>query len=114
MPDPTPGVRPSESSRVETFSGAGGGIDRVRTGGIDVRTVATRPRRHRMPEPPDLTRRHFLAAAAATVAAGPPGLVALSRRVHAMTDVVTLGTPLTISEQTDPAIRPFRVNVPEE
>ncbi len=30
-----------------------------------------------------------------------------------MTDVVTLDTPLTVSQQTDPAIRPFRVNVPD-
>jgi pimeloyl-ACP methyl ester carboxylesterase len=66
-----------------------------------------------MPGPPDLTRRRFLAAAAATAAAGPPGLLALSRRVDAMTDVTTLGTPLTVSRQTDPAIRPFRVNVPD-
>ncbi|HSU13773.1 epoxide hydrolase family protein [Longimicrobium sp.] len=66
-----------------------------------------------MPEPPDLTRRHFLAAAAATVAAGQPGLLALSRRVSAMTDVVTLDTPLAVSGQTDPAIRPFRVNIPD-
>jgi len=66
-----------------------------------------------MPEPPDFTRRRFLAAAAATVAAGPPGLRALSGRIDAMTDVVKLDTPLTVSEVTDPDIRPFHVNVPE-
>ncbi|HEX6748309.1 MAG TPA: epoxide hydrolase [Longimicrobium sp.] len=30
-----------------------------------------------------------------------------------MTDVVKLDTPLTVSEVTDPAIRPFRVNIPD-
>ncbi|HEX6748310.1 MAG TPA: alpha/beta fold hydrolase [Longimicrobium sp.] len=62
-----------------------------------------------MPEPPAFTRRRFLAAAAATA----PGLLALSRRVDAMTDTVKLDTPLTVSEVTDPEIRPFHFNVPE-
>jgi pimeloyl-ACP methyl ester carboxylesterase len=62
---------------------------------------------------PGFTRRRFLAAAAVSVAAGPQGLLALSRRGNAMTDVQTLATPLTVSDVTDPAIRPFRVNIPD-
>jgi len=59
-----------------------------------------------MSETSDLNRRRFFASAAATVAAGRLGLLGLSRRVTAMTDVTTaVGT----SEKTE--IRPFRVNV---
>jgi len=59
-----------------------------------------------MSETSDLNRRRFFASAAATVAAGRLGLLGLSRRVTAMTDVTTaVGT----SEKTE--IRPFRVKV---
>src|SRR5215203_4593739 len=60
-----------------------------------------------MSETPDLDRRRFLTSAAASVAGGQLGLLGLSRRVNAMTDVMTAVE--TGSEQTD--IRPFRVNV---
>jgi len=59
---------------------------------------------------PDLDRRHFLAAAAATVAASELGLIALSRRLDAMTATLTDTAPLTGSP-TD--IRPFRVSIPQ-
>src|SRR5262245_47574495 len=39
-----------------------------------------------MSETPGLTRRRFVALAAATVAAGPLGLIALNRRLDAMTE----------------------------
>ena len=60
-----------------------------------------------MSEAPDLDRRRFLTSAAASVAGGQLGLLGLSRRVNAMTDVMTAVE--TGSEKTD--IRPFRVNV---
>jgi pimeloyl-ACP methyl ester carboxylesterase len=58
-----------------------------------------------MSETPDLNRRDFVAAAAATVAASQLGLFGLSRSVSAMTNV--LMEVETGSEQSD--IRPFRV-----
>jgi len=59
-----------------------------------------------MPDPHDLTRRAFLAAAAA------PGLLALSRS-DAMTGLATRTMPPVGGARSDPTIRPFRVNVPE-
>jgi pimeloyl-ACP methyl ester carboxylesterase len=64
-----------------------------------------------MSETPAFNRRRFCAAAAATVAAGPLGLFAHSRRLDAMTLTLTDVAQLTGSGQAD--IRPFRVNVPE-
>src|SRR6476661_2534217 len=61
---------------------------------------------------PDLDRRRFLGAAAASVAAAHPGLLAFSRRLEAMTQPIT-----EVSTQTSPAksqIRPFHVSFPEE
>ncbi|MFL5576575.1 MAG: epoxide hydrolase family protein [Gemmatimonadaceae bacterium] len=60
-----------------------------------------------MTETPDLDRRRFCAATAATVAAGKFGLLGLSRRVEAMADVMT--EVETGSAKGD--IRPFRVKV---
>jgi pimeloyl-ACP methyl ester carboxylesterase len=60
-----------------------------------------------MSETPDLNRRRFFASAAATFAAGQLGLLGLSRRVQAMTDVMTAVE--TGSEKTE--LRPFRVTV---
>src|SRR5438105_4834382 len=62
-----------------------------------------------MSESPDLNRRRFCASAAATVAASQLGLFGLSRRVSAMTNVMTDVGQLTGSDRTD--IRPFRVKV---
>src|SRR5215211_474375 len=64
---------------------------------------------------PDLDRRHFLNAAAATVAASQLGLLAFPRRLDAMTGAVT-ATPTDVVRQprmgaTD--IRPFRVTFPD-
>ena len=65
-----------------------------------------------MAKTPDLERRRFCGAAAASVAAGPLGLLdILNWRANAMTDVMTEVSQLTGTEQSD--IRPFRVNVPE-
>jgi len=53
----------------------------------------------------DLSRRRFFGIAAATLAAGPSGLLSLSRRVEAMTQAATeVGT----------SIRPFTVSFPNE
>jgi pimeloyl-ACP methyl ester carboxylesterase len=60
-----------------------------------------------MSEPPSFNRRSFCGVAAATVAAGQLGLVGFSRRVEAMTDVMTGVAPRKGSGPTD--IRPFRV-----
>jgi pimeloyl-ACP methyl ester carboxylesterase len=54
-----------------------------------------------------IDRRRFCAAAAATVSAGQLGLVSFSRRIAAMTDVMTEVESST--ESTD--VRPFRVKV---
>jgi pimeloyl-ACP methyl ester carboxylesterase len=59
-----------------------------------------------MPETPELNRRQFCAAAAATVAAGRFGLLDLSRRGKAMTGVMT--EVETRNTATD--IRPFHVS----
>ncbi|HYU89243.1 MAG TPA: twin-arginine translocation signal domain-containing protein, partial [Gemmatimonadales bacterium] len=59
-----------------------------------------------MSQKPDFNRRQFVGAAAATVAAGSLGVFGFSRRVEAMTQVLTdVGQP-TGSDGTD--IRPFR------
>jgi pimeloyl-ACP methyl ester carboxylesterase len=58
-----------------------------------------------MSETPDLNRRRFVATAAATVAASQLGLLGLSRRVNAMTNVMT--EVETGRESAD--IRPFHV-----
>jgi pimeloyl-ACP methyl ester carboxylesterase len=64
---------------------------------------------------PDLDRRRFLGAAAATMAGSQVGLLAFSRRLEAMTGATT-ATPTDVARQTatgGPDIRPFHVNVPE-
>jgi pimeloyl-ACP methyl ester carboxylesterase len=61
-----------------------------------------------MSETPDLDRRRFCAAAAATVAAGQLGLLEFPRRVGAMTDVMM--TEVERGSVTT-AIRPFRFKV---
>jgi pimeloyl-ACP methyl ester carboxylesterase len=61
-----------------------------------------------MPDTPDLARRRFCTVAAATVAAGPLGLVALSRRLNAMTETLTDGARQTYTSA--PEIRPFRIH----
>src|ERR1700720_4729559 len=68
-----------------------------------------------MSKMPDLDRRHFLGAAAASVAAGQLGLLAFPRRLEAMTGEMT-ETPTDVARQTGsaPDIRPFRVSFPEE
>jgi pimeloyl-ACP methyl ester carboxylesterase len=64
-----------------------------------------------MSETPELNRRRFFGAAAATVAAGQLGLLSLSRRVQAMTDVMTEVAHEKGSAPND--IRPFRVSFPD-
>ncbi|MGZ7042756.1 MAG: epoxide hydrolase N-terminal domain-containing protein, partial [Thermoanaerobaculia bacterium] len=59
---------------------------------------------------PDLDRRRFLGAAAATVAASQLALLTLSRRMEGMTGTLTDAAPRTGSS-TD--IRPFHVSFPE-
>jgi pimeloyl-ACP methyl ester carboxylesterase len=53
----------------------------------------------------NLSRRRFFGIAAATLAAGPSGLLSLSRRVEAMTQAVT---------EVGGTIRPFKVSFPNE
>src|SRR5438067_8703657 len=60
-----------------------------------------------MSETPDVNRRRFVATAAATVAASQLGLMGFSRRVSAMTNVLTEVEPAVAN--TD--IRPLRVKV---
>jgi pimeloyl-ACP methyl ester carboxylesterase len=62
----------------------------------------------------DPDRRRFVGAAAATLAGGQLGLLALSRRLEAMTGAKT-ETLTDVARQTgsDPDIRPFRVSIPE-
>jgi pimeloyl-ACP methyl ester carboxylesterase len=60
---------------------------------------------------PDFNRRRFFGAAAATVAAGPLGLLTFSRRLEAMTETLTKVARQTGKNQGD--IRPFKVNIPE-
>jgi pimeloyl-ACP methyl ester carboxylesterase len=64
-----------------------------------------------MSEDPDFNRRRFFAAAAATVAAGPLGLLTFSRRLEAMTETLTAVDRPTVNGRSD--IRPFKVNIPE-
>jgi pimeloyl-ACP methyl ester carboxylesterase len=64
-----------------------------------------------MSESPDFNRRRFFGAAAATVAAGPLGLLTFSKRLEAMTDTLTAVDRRTVTGKSD--IRPFKVNVPE-
>jgi pimeloyl-ACP methyl ester carboxylesterase len=59
----------------------------------------------------DLDRRHFCSIAAATISAGPLGLVGLARRLDAMTDTSTAAARPAASYTTD--IRPFRVAFPD-
>jgi pimeloyl-ACP methyl ester carboxylesterase len=63
---------------------------------------------------PDLNRRRFLGAAAATVAASQLGLLAFPRRLEAMTGAMT-GTLTDVARQTSSGteIRPFHVSIPE-
>jgi hypothetical protein len=76
------------------------------------------PTRHRLnPEVttmPDLDRRRFVGAATATVGASQLGLLALPRRLEAMTGAIT-ATPPDVARQTgtETDIRPFRVSIPE-
>jgi pimeloyl-ACP methyl ester carboxylesterase len=60
---------------------------------------------------PELDRRRFLSAAAATVAASQLGILALPRRLEAMTGTLIDDAPQTSTGSTD--IRPFHVNIPE-
>jgi pimeloyl-ACP methyl ester carboxylesterase len=60
-----------------------------------------------MSEKPDLTRRRFVGLAAATVAAGPLGLVDFYRRLDAMTEATKVA-PETTSGSA--AIRPYQVS----
>ena len=64
---------------------------------------------------PDLERRRFLGAAAASIAASQLGLLTIPRRLEAMTEQMT-ETPTDVARQTTSAsdIRPFRVSFPEE
>ncbi|HEX9084157.1 MAG TPA: epoxide hydrolase N-terminal domain-containing protein, partial [Gemmatimonadaceae bacterium] len=64
---------------------------------------------------PDLDRRRFFGTAAATFAASQLGLLALPRRLEAMTEA-TPETPTDVARQTGgaPDIRPFHVSFPEE
>jgi len=61
-----------------------------------------------MSETPDFTRRRFIGTAAATVAAGPLGLLVFPRRIGAMTDVMRDVAEETGSGPSD--IRSFRVS----
>jgi pimeloyl-ACP methyl ester carboxylesterase len=64
-----------------------------------------------MSDAPDVNRRRFCAAAATTVAASQLGLVGVSRRILAMTDVLTeVDAP---EGSASPDIRPFRVSFPD-
>src|SRR5262245_24365675 len=63
-----------------------------------------------MSEPPGITRRRFCGVAAATLAAGPIGLLSSSRRLNAMTEATT-GIAQKTGDAT--AIRPFRISFPE-
>jgi pimeloyl-ACP methyl ester carboxylesterase len=65
-----------------------------------------------MPEPADLTRRHFIGAAATVAAAASLGLFTFSRRLEAMADTVTKDARRTGTDKS--GIRPFKVNVPDD
>jgi len=60
---------------------------------------------------PEVNRRRFFGLAAATVAAGPLGLLKFSGRVEAMTDVMTGVAQRTGSDTAE--IRPFHVHFPD-
>jgi hypothetical protein len=65
-----------------------------------------------MSKTPDFDRRRFCGVAAATVAAGPLGLLGFSRSVKAMTQPVTEGVQQTARDTAE--IRPFpKLNVSE-
>jgi pimeloyl-ACP methyl ester carboxylesterase len=64
-----------------------------------------------MSRTPDLDRRRFVSAAAASAAAGTLGLAALSRRLDAMTATLTDAERAGTNAAT--AIRPFRVHFPD-
>ena len=70
-----------------------------------------RPRME-MTKMPDLDRRRFFGAAAATFAASQLGLLVFPRRLQAMTQPIAEGSLETSNVRSD--IRPFRVSVPEE
>ena len=61
-----------------------------------------------MSNAPDFDRRRFCSVAIATVAAGPVGLVGLSRRLNAMTATLTAVAPPAGGDTAE--IRPFRVH----
>jgi pimeloyl-ACP methyl ester carboxylesterase len=63
-----------------------------------------------MPETPGFNRRRFFGAAA-TVAAGPLGLLTFSRKLDAMTDSLTAVARQTGTAKSD--IRPFHVHFPD-
>src|SRR5215510_14517390 len=67
--------------------------------------------RHEVSEPSPFTRRRFIGLAAASVAAGPLGLLTLSRRLEAMTDSRTATAQAPAGDKT--AIRPFQFSFPD-
>jgi pimeloyl-ACP methyl ester carboxylesterase len=64
-----------------------------------------------MSQTPSVNRRRFSTVAAATVAAGPLGLLAFSGRLNAVTETLTEAEPQTGSDKTD--FRPFHVSFPD-
>jgi len=64
-----------------------------------------------MPATPELDRRRFVGMAAATLAAGPLGLLDFSRRLNPMTG--TLTEPVRPAGSGNPDIRPFKVKFPD-
>jgi pimeloyl-ACP methyl ester carboxylesterase len=68
----------------------------------------------RIPETPGLTRRQFCGAAAATLAAGPLGILGFEGRVNAVTTLMNEIAQQTATGSDKSAIRPFpRLEVPE-
>jgi hypothetical protein len=65
-----------------------------------------------MSRTPEIDRRRFCGIAAATAAAGPLGLAALSRRIDAMTHTLTEAPRPLNDERAD--IRPFHVHFTDE
>ena len=89
---------------------------RVILAGRALKEILLNPKaRMEMTKMPDLDRRRFLGAAAATVAASQLGLLAFPRRLEAMTEATT-GTLTDAARQTgsDADIRPFHVSFPED
>src|SRR5215203_2141344 len=78
------------------------------------RQPIARRRAWRWHKMPDLDRRRFVGAAAVTVAASQLGLLALPRRLGAMTGAMT-ETPTDVARQTGsvPDVRPFHVSFPD-